>query len=369
MAKFALVDLANLFSRVRHVVKGSLEDRVGLSTQIAFQALRKLHRNTQFDHVVLCLEGGSWRNDIYPMYKGKRRADRAAKLLDPKEREEEEAFDKAQKDFAEFFIKDTCCTVLQVKSCEGDDLIARWIQLHPTDEHIILTSDSDFVQLLSPNVSIYNGVTETFIREDGVFDIYGTRLWFEVKPADGKISFLEMDKAKEKHDYKEKEKSLKKKDYEPKPFEWNFEPEWYKRALFVKLIRGDTSDSVFSAYPGVRYNGSSNRVGIAEAWEDRNDKTWAWNQFMNSTWEKNGVTVKVRDEYEMNYRLIGLSELPEDVCQRIDAAVLENISREMPTTVGIRFMKMCGRMNLPTLRGEASDHAKYLMASYRGIGR
>ena len=35
--------------------------------------------------------------------------------------------------------------------------------------------------------------------------------------------------------------------------------------LFEKCMRGDTSDNVFSAYPGVRKKGTKNKVGLIEA--------------------------------------------------------------------------------------------------------
>ena len=37
------------------------------------------------------------------------------------------------------------------------------------------------------------------------------------------------------------------------------DPEWL---LFEKCMRGDTSDNVFSAYPGVRKKGTKNKVGL-----------------------------------------------------------------------------------------------------------
>ena len=39
--------------------------------------------------------------------------------------------------------------------------------------------------------------------------------------------------------------------------------------LFEKCMRGDTSDNVFSAYPGVRTKGTKNKVGLIEAYEDK----------------------------------------------------------------------------------------------------
>ena len=41
-------------------------------------------------------------------------------------------------------------------------------------------------------------------------------------------------------------------------------------------MRGDTSDNVFSAYPGVRKKGTRNKVGLLEAFTDKNTKGYNW---------------------------------------------------------------------------------------------
>jgi len=37
-------------------------------------------------------------------------------------------------------------------------------------------------------------------------------------------------------------------------------------------MRGDATDNVFSAYPGVRKKGTRNKVGLVEAFEDKKKK-------------------------------------------------------------------------------------------------
>ena len=51
-----------------------------------------------------------------------------------------------------------------------------------------------------------------------------------------------------------------------------------------KCIRGDTSDNVFSAYPGARKKGSKNKVGMLEAFADKESKGFNWNNFMLQRW-------------------------------------------------------------------------------------
>ena len=59
------------------------------------------------------------------------------------------------------------------------------------------------------------------------------------------------------------------------------QPEWL---LFEKCMRGDTSDNVFSAYPGVRKKGTRNKVGLIEAFDDKQHKGFAWNNPMLQRW-------------------------------------------------------------------------------------
>jgi hypothetical protein len=51
-------------------------------------------------------------------------------------------------------------------------------------------------------------------------------------------------------------------------------------------MRGDPTDNVFSAYPGVRTKGSKNKVGLMEAYEDRNSKGFNWNNSNATTMDR-----------------------------------------------------------------------------------
>ena len=43
-----------------------------------------------------------------------------------------------------FFEEKSNCSVLRHERCEADGFIARWIQNHTEDNHVIVSSDSDF---------------------------------------------------------------------------------------------------------------------------------------------------------------------------------------------------------------------------------
>ena len=148
-----LVDTTNMFFRAKHVVRGDdLDTKVGMAMHIMFTSVNKVWRDFTGSHVVFCFEGRSWRKDEYEPYKCNRQEKRDA--LTAKEQKEEEYFFEKFGEFQTFLSEKTNCSVLQNKDCEADDMIARWIQLHPEDKHVIVSSDSDFYQLISDNVQI-----------------------------------------------------------------------------------------------------------------------------------------------------------------------------------------------------------------------
>ena len=324
---YILVDTANMFFRARHVVRGSdIDTKIGMAYHIMFSAINKAYKDFDGSHVVFCLEGRSWRKDFYVPYKANRAAARAA--LTEAEQEEDQAFWQAFDDFKTFIDEKSNCTVLQHGSVEADDFIARWIQNHPNDKHVVISSDSDFYQLISENVTQYNGIQNQHITLDGVFN----------------------DKGKPVKD---------KKTGEQKQIE---APEYL---LFEKCIRGDTSDNVFSAYPGVRKKGTKNKVGMLEAFADRNNKGFDWNNFMLQRWtDHEGVEHRVLDDYQRNRTLIDLTAQPDDIKGVLDSAIVEQVEKKPTSQVGIKFMKFCGKYDLQKISDNATDHANYLNAAY-----
>jgi 5'-3' exonuclease len=289
--------------------------------------VKKAWQDFNGSHVIFCLEGRSWRKDYYAPYKAQRAAARAAHT--EKEADEEKIFWEAFDTFKDFIADKTNCTVLQNPRLEADDLIAGFIQSHPNDNHVIISTDTDFVQLIAPNVKQYNGVMETTITHEGIFDAKGKRV-------------------------------IDKKTQEPKTIP---DPEWL---LFEKCMRGDTSDNVFSAYPGVRTKGTSKKVGLTEAFEDRKSKGYNWNNLMLQRWtDHNGQEHRVLEDYERNRRLIDLSHQPED----IKAVIAETITTATSANknisqVGIRLIKFCNLYDLKKIADQAQSYAEPLNARY-----
>jgi hypothetical protein len=317
---YILVDTANTFFRARHVINGSADIKLGMAFHITLNSIKKAWHDFEGNHVVFCLEGRSWRKDFYAPYKRNRSDARAAHTV--KEAEEEKVFWEAFDTFKDFITEKTNCTVLQNPQLEADDLIAGFIQTHPNDQHIIISTDSDFVQLIAPNVKQYNGVMETTITHEGVLDKKGKRV-------------------------------IDKKTNEPKDVP---NPEWL---LFEKCMRGDPTDNVFSAYPKVRKN------KLQEAFEDRSNKGFAWNNMMLQRWvDHNGAEHRVLEDYERNRTLIDLAAQPQEIRNIITETIGKGAVPKTVDQVGIRLMKFCNLYDLKKITDSIQLYSEPFQAKY-----
>ena len=324
---YILVDTANTFFRARHVIRGNLTDKVGMAFHITLAGVRKAWQDFDGSHVVFCLEGRSWRKDFYEPYKRNRSDARAAAT--PQQQEEDEVFWEMFDEFKDFVGNKTNCSVLQHPELEADDLIAGWVQAHPNDNHVIVSTDGDFAQLIAPNCKQYNGIQDMTITHEGYFDKKGNRV---------------IDK--------------KTKAERPAP-----NPQWL---LFEKCMRGDTSDNVFSAYPGVRVKGTKNKVGLQEAFADKDSKGYNWNNLMLQRWvDHNGNEHRVLDDYTRNVTLCDLSAQPDNIKSLI-AEVIKGATVEPKaiTQVGIKLMKFCAKHDLVKVGEQVQSYSEPLNARY-----
>ena len=311
-----IVDTANTFFRARHVINGDADVKLGMAFHITLNSIKKAWQDFNGTHVVFCLEGRSWRKDHYEPYKRNRQVARDA--LTEKQQEEDTVFWEAFDTFKDFVADKTNCTVLQHKELEADDLIAGWIQQHPDVDHVVISTDTDFQQLIAPNVKLYNGVQDVTSTHEGFFDKKGNPV---------------IDK--------------KTKEAKAAP-----DPQWL---LFEKCMRGDTSDNVFSAYPGVRKKGTKNKVGLLEAFEDKDLKGYNWNNLMLQRWvDHNGEEHRVLDDYERNRILIDLTAQPKDVRDKIIGTIQTSIEKNKNISqVGVRLMKFCNLYDLKKISDQA----------------
>lgn len=325
--RYLLVDTANTFFRARHSAHRQADtwDKLGFSLHVTLSSINKAWREHKADHVIFCLEGRSWRKDFYEPYKKNRAVARAA--LTEAEQEEDKLFWETFEALQLFITDKTNCTVLRHNELEADDLIAGWIQSHPHDEHIIISTDSDFHQLLAENVEQYNGVNDELYTLQGVFNSKG--------------------------------QVLDKKTKEPKVLP---DP---KFILFEKCMRGDPSDNIFSAYPGVRKKGTKNKVGLEEAYADKDKKGFNWNNLMLQRWtDHNGAEHRVLDDYTRNVTLVDLTAQPQDIKEKIADTISTQITPKNRPMVGAQFLKFCGKYELNKLSEQASNIAEWMCAAY-----
>jgi hypothetical protein len=130
-------------------------------------------------------------------------------------------------------------------------------------------------------------------------------------------------------------------------------------------MRGDTSDNVFSAYPGVREKGTKNKVGLREAFADRDNKGFMWNNLMLQRWtDHEGIEHLVRDDYERNKSIIDLTAQPDNIKAVLDQTIAEAVQKERNPSVGPHFMKFCGKYGLQKASDNAQQHTQWLASSY-----
>ena len=326
--KYLIVDTANTFFRARHAAHRQSDtwDRLGFAIHVTLSSVAKAFRDQRADHVIFCLEGRSWRKDYYEPYKKNRAVARAA--LTETEQEEDRLFWEAFDELKAFVTEKSNCTVLQHPQLEADDLVAGWIQAHPGDEHIIVSSDTDFYQLLATNVKQYNGIADELHTIQGIFDKKGAPV-----------------------------KDKKTKEAKTIP-----DPKWI---LFEKCMRGDPTDNIFSAYPGVRTKGSSKKIGLEEAFADRESKGFAWNNMMLQRWvDHNSEEHRVLDDYERNRVLVDLSAQPNNIKQIIAETIATNSVVKSIPQIGTKFLKFCGKYDLKRISEQAQTHVDFLSKSY-----
>jgi len=329
--RYVLIDTANMFFRARHGAFRAADawEKIGFALHITLMAVNKMARRFEADHVVFALEGRSWRKDFYAPYKRNRAVARAA--LTETEAEEDKMFWETYDELTKYLSTRTNCSVIRHATAEADDVIARWIALHPEDQHTIVSSDTDFVQLVAANVQQYNGITDELITLEGTYDAKGNLV-------------------------------IDKKTKQPKATP---DPAWL---LFEKCMRGDSSDNVFSAYPGVRERGTKNKVGLREAYADRDRKGYNWNNLMLQRWtDPEGVEHRVLDDYERNRVLIDLTAQPDEVKAVVDAAIREQVSHRDVGQVGVRFMQFCGKYELNRCSESAEQFGRWMNQTYSGV--
>lgn len=332
MKTYILVDTANLYFKSRHFASraSSNEEMIAMALHLTLTGANSIVRKfgTADTHVIFALEGRSWRKSVYPPYKANRAVKRAA--MTEKEVELDQMFWETYDELTKFLNEKTNVSVLRCPVAEADDIIARFIQLHTEDNHVIVSSDGDFAQLIASNVTQYNSMVGHHIRLDGYYD----------------------DKGKPIKDKKTGEQKLL------------GDPQYL---LFEKTIRGDTSDNVFSAFPGIRTKGTKKTVGLIDAYQDRETKGFNWNNVMLQRWvDHNGVEHRVLDDYNRNVTLCDLTAQPQEIKDAVDQSIHEQLRVIPKSGVGMHLMKFVAKYELVKISEQIEQYAKWMNSTYDG---
>lgn len=316
------VDTSNVCHRGFHVTYGAdTWTRVGVALHIMISGLANVQNRFQTNQTYFYGEGKSWRKAFYPQYKANRDIVKPEDNT-PEKQQERAEFRAMMNHFLDFVQHDTNAIMLKTPNAEADDLIARVIQLNPAEEHIILSADTDFDQLLSHNVQRYDPIKEVLFTIDGAFTLDGK------VATNGKGEDIIIE-----------------------------DPEY---TLFKKCIRGDRSDNVMSAYPGVRESGTKKKIGIRQAFADRIDRGLDWNNFMKEEWvDHNGETQLVENVYNRNKTLIDLTQQPDYIKEEMDAAIEVALDKPAVGMIGIKFMQFANHFELNKIK---ESPTRYLQA-------
>ena len=318
---YILIDAYNMFYRAMYGVANTEKDlKNNMMLHLMFFMIKKACDKFKPNHLIVALDGnGTWRKSLYPLYKMNRQ-DRYQNMTPAEVEAYESLKNTFENDFIPFITEKTNISVIGFENAEADDIIGRFVKTHPNDLNVIISSDNDYVQLLNDNVLIYNTMDDRIITKEGIVDNNNKLIKFTLK--DGKITVSKTDPYVGKND-----SSVPMKD-------------WIDYALFIKCVRGDKSDNIFSAYPRVREKSTTKSIGILDAFSDRKEKGYNWQSFMNATWKNPlGETKIVKECYELNKKIIDLNEIPEDLKIDLDKHIQEVLNKEPIGNVSMNLVR------------------------------
>lgn len=310
----------------------NIRESVSTITATAFTELlskgQQLMNEYDPDNIVMVFDckGPSWRG-VYTSPKNPERVThrrykdgRNNRLSDTQKKKLEE-FTENLSDMTRFFREQTGILCLQGNYLEGDDLIAGYVQSFPDDDHIIFSSDKDFLQLINS----VPGEVRLIYPADRKDDV-----WF-------------------------KERTLE---------DWDGDPELF---LFEKFFRGEGygRDNIQSAYPRLRRN------KILEAY--RND--YLLNNLMEHQFvveepgEERPITYeyKTREIFNENRILIDLRSQPAHIRKLIDQAIEEGIEN-LGKFHKIKFIRYCHKYEITELMKSKHRFFEFISRRYRTSG-
>jgi len=107
--------------------------------------------------VIACDSRKNWRKDVFPYYKANRKKERANSTINWEKAFT--GFETVKSELKEYFPY----TVIDIDNAEADDVIATLVKFHDDDPILILSGDTDFVQLHRKGIKQFSPVAKKFI--------------------------------------------------------------------------------------------------------------------------------------------------------------------------------------------------------------
>lgn len=300
--KYLVFDISNMLYRTFFVQRQETDETLaGLATHTALVTLNKYFKKHKPHRVVMAFDRKSWRKEYTASeaclskkpYKGNRRQD-----MTPAQQEKYARFIDHMKEFEALIENYTTILTLVEQDLEADDLIAGFCQQEASEDNeiIIISTDTDLLQLKRyPNVAV-------------------------VSPANDKEQMLD---------------------------EFDNDPLYY---VFQKCIRGDATDNVQSAFPGVR------QTRIKKAFTDPFERE----NLMKELWtNENKVQFRVQDLFEENQKLIDLEKQPDDIRQLIELSVKAAVKRKREFSMFF-ILKFIGKYKLIKIKESIDQYLPLL---------
>lgn len=296
-------DISNLLYRTFFAQRDETDDVIaGLAMHSALLTLNKyfkIYKPTL--GVVMAFDRTSWRKAYTASehcvskqpYKGTRR-----QSMTPSQKEKYAKFIDHIKDFEQMIVDHTTIVTLAYDSLEADDVIAGFSQLKSSADTpvVIITGDSDMLQLVkNPGTLVISPATD---KPQSLADYFN-------------------------------------------------DPEYY---VFMKCIRGDTSDNVQSAYPRVR----STRIRKAYT------EPYELVQMMKETWiSADNREFVVEDLFKENQLLINLEKQPDEIRDLIEAVVTVAVGKKRQFSM-FNILKFIGKYKLDRIKESLDQYIPLL---------
>lgn len=287
-------------------VKSDNDIVIPLCHHSALMSLRALDNKFKNDELVAIFDSYSWRKEYtknsisHKKYKGTRRSN-----LTPAQQANFDIFDEHINLFYSFLRESSSLIAIKGDFLECDDIVEAFISDNPYDQHTIISSDKDFMQLLGrPNVKLVDPMTFN-------------------------------------------ERTLQ---------EYGFDADYF---MFEKCFRGDTSDNVQSSYPNLR------SVKMKKAYTDQYELANLLEhefevEFFNETGELESRKYKTKELYKENQMLMDLTKQPPAIRRAASKAIIHALENRGSFNI-IKFIKFCNTHNLERISADKNSFSKLLM--------